>query len=83
MAKESEAAVLGLNGREVRVTHPDKPYFSQARLSKLDLVRYFLSVAPGGWLGFGIARSYSSALWTARRASRSIRSARRRGGRTG
>jgi bifunctional non-homologous end joining protein LigD len=51
MAKESEATVLALDGREVRVTHPDKPYFSQARLSKLDLVRYFLSVAPGALAG--------------------------------
>ena len=48
MAKKSEAAVLVLDGREVRVTHPDKPYFSrQAKLSKLEVVRYFLSVAPG------------------------------------
>lgn len=51
MAKESEATVLALDGREVRVTHPDKPYFSQVRLSKLDLVRYFLSVAPGALAG--------------------------------
>ncbi len=51
MAKESEATVLALDGREVRVTHPDKPYFSQAGLSKLDLVRYFLSVAPGAVAG--------------------------------
>src|SRR5262245_37072320 len=52
MTKESEAAVLALDGREVRVTHPDKPYFfSQTRLSKLDLVRYFLSVAPGALNG--------------------------------
>ena len=51
MAKESEPAVLALDGREVRVTHPDKPYFSQVRLSKLDLVRYFLSVAPGALAG--------------------------------
>jgi len=40
--------VLSLEGREVRITHPDKLYFSsQARISKLDLVRYYLSVAPG------------------------------------
>jgi bifunctional non-homologous end joining protein LigD len=51
MAKESEATVLALDGREVRVTHPDKAYFSRARLSKLDLVRYFLSVAPGALAG--------------------------------
>ena len=52
MAKKSEAAVLALDGREVTITHPDKPYFSRAaRLSKLDLVRYFLSVAPGALAG--------------------------------
>ncbi|HEY6201216.1 MAG TPA: DNA polymerase domain-containing protein [Candidatus Binatia bacterium] len=42
------AEILSIDGREVRVTHPDKPYFSeQTKLSKLDLVRYYLSVAPG------------------------------------
>jgi bifunctional non-homologous end joining protein LigD len=41
------AEVLKIDGREVRVTHPDKVYFSQAKVSKLDLVRYYLSVAPG------------------------------------
>ena len=31
---------------------PDKPYFSkQTKLSKLDLVRYYLSVAPGALAG--------------------------------
>src|SRR5205085_7087755 len=50
--KEPEAVVLALEGREVRVTHPDKLYFSrQARLTKLDLVRYFLSIAPGALAG--------------------------------
>jgi bifunctional non-homologous end joining protein LigD len=50
--KEPEAAVLALEGREVRVTHPDKLYFSrQARLTKLDLVRYYLSIAPGALAG--------------------------------
>ena len=48
MAKDKAAKVLSIDGREVRVTNPDKPYFSkQAKLSKLDLVRYYLSVAPG------------------------------------
>ena len=52
MAKEPEAALLAVDGREVRVTNPDKPYFArEARLSKLDLVRYFLSVAPGALYG--------------------------------
>jgi len=48
VAKEAASEVLSIEGREVRVTHPDKLYFSvQARISKLDLVRYYLSVAPG------------------------------------
>jgi DNA ligase D-like protein (predicted polymerase) len=46
------AEVLSIEGREIRVTHPDKPYFSkQTKLSKLDLVRYYLSVAPGALAG--------------------------------
>ena len=42
------AEVLSIEGREIRVTHPGKPYFSkQTKLSKLDLVRYYLEIAPG------------------------------------
>ena len=45
---DEEAEVLVIEGREVRITHPGKPYFSrEVRLSKLDLVRYYLSVADG------------------------------------
>src|SRR5215472_7848596 len=51
MAKEAASEVLSVEGREVRITHPDKLYFSQARVTKLDLVRYYLSVAPGGLAG--------------------------------
>ena len=48
MSKDEAAEVLSIEGREVRVTHPDKLYFSkQTRLSKIELVRYYLSVAPG------------------------------------
>ena len=44
--------MLSVEGREVQITHPDKLYFSaQARISKLDLVRYYLSVAPGALAG--------------------------------
>src|ERR1700738_1065264 len=44
--------VLTLDDHEVRVTHPDKLYFSkQVTISKLDLVRYYLSVAPGALAG--------------------------------
>jgi bifunctional non-homologous end joining protein LigD len=50
--KDDTAEVLSIDGREVPVTHPDKPYFSkQTKLSKLDLVRYYLSLAPGALAG--------------------------------
>ncbi len=52
MPKERAAEILVVAGREVRITHPDKPYFSrQVRLSKLDLVHYYLSVAEGALSG--------------------------------
>jgi DNA ligase D-like protein (predicted polymerase) len=52
VGKEEAGEVLSIEGREVRVTHPDKLYFSrQTKLSKLDLVRYYLSVAPGALNG--------------------------------
>src|SRR5213080_415833 len=50
--KDDTAEILSIEGREVRVTHPEKPSFSkQTKLSKLDLVRYYLSVAPGDLAG--------------------------------
>src|SRR5215510_6596424 len=50
--KDDSVEVLSIEGREVRVTHPDKLYFSkQIMLTKLDLVRYYLSVAPGALAG--------------------------------
>jgi len=46
--KDDSVEVLTIDGREVRVTHPDKPYFSaQTKLSKLDLVHYYQEVAAG------------------------------------
>ena len=52
MKKEEAAEVLTIDGREVRVTHPGKLYFSrEAKVSKLELVRYYLSVAPGALAG--------------------------------
>jgi len=52
VAKETASEVLSIEGREVRITNPDKLYFSsQAQISKLDLVRYYLSVAPGALAG--------------------------------
>jgi DNA primase len=51
VGKEEAAELLSIDGREVRVTHPDKLYFSDAKVSKLDLVRYYLSVAEGALAG--------------------------------
>ncbi|HEY7166543.1 MAG TPA: DNA polymerase domain-containing protein [Candidatus Binatia bacterium] len=52
MPKKDTAEILSIDGREVRVTNPEKLYFSQqARLSKLDIVRYYLAVAPGALNG--------------------------------
>jgi bifunctional non-homologous end joining protein LigD len=47
VAKEPEGKALSVGNREVLITNPDKLYFSQAKISKFDLVRYYLSVAPG------------------------------------
>jgi bifunctional non-homologous end joining protein LigD len=50
--KDEQAEVLLIDGREVRITHPYKPYFSlDTKLSKLDLVHYYLSIAPGALAG--------------------------------
>src|SRR6476660_5401435 len=48
MPKKDTAELLEIDGREVRITNPDKPYFSRdVKLSKLDVVRYYLSSAGG------------------------------------
>jgi len=50
--KEEPAEVLSIEGREVRVTHPSKLYFSkQVKVTKLELVKYYLAVAPGALTG--------------------------------
>jgi bifunctional non-homologous end joining protein LigD len=52
MSADEAAEILSIDGRDVRVTHPDKLYFSkQVQVTKLDLVRYYLSVAPGALQG--------------------------------
>ena len=41
-----------MDGREVQITHPDKLYFSkEVRVTKLELVRYYLSAASGALNG--------------------------------
>lgn len=52
VAKADDATILTVAGQEVRISHPDKLYFSrEVQLSKLDIVRYFLAVAPGALRG--------------------------------
>ena len=52
MGAKDEGEVLSIDGREIRISHPDKPYFTvQTKLSKIELVRYYLSVAPGALAG--------------------------------
>lgn len=52
MGKEEPDETLTIEGREIRVTHPGKPYFSrQVKLSKLEVVRYYLSVGAGALAG--------------------------------
>src|SRR5437016_7337292 len=43
--------ILQVAGREVRVTNPDKVFFPGTGHTKLDLVRYYLSVADGALRG--------------------------------
>ncbi len=41
-----------IDDHTVRITHPEKLYFSrEVQLTKLDLVRYTLAVAPGALQG--------------------------------
>ncbi|MDP9177880.1 MAG: DNA polymerase domain-containing protein [Gemmatimonadota bacterium] len=52
MAKKEAAETLSIDGRDVRISNPDKPYFSRdVKLSKLDVVKYYLSVASGAVAG--------------------------------
>jgi bifunctional non-homologous end joining protein LigD len=52
VGKDADAEVLTVAGREVRITHPGKPYFwKQIQVSKLDVVRYYLAVSEGALRG--------------------------------
>src|SRR3954451_11322250 len=53
MATSSEHETLIVEGHEVAISNPRKVLFPQARHTKLDLVRYFLSVADGALRGAG------------------------------
>ena len=45
--------ILDVAGREVAISNPDKPFFLSLGITKLDLVRYYLSVADGALRGVG------------------------------
>src|SRR3954453_19236330 len=45
--------VLEIGGREVSVSNPDKVYFPDAGVTKMDLVNYYLAVADGALRGAG------------------------------
>jgi bifunctional non-homologous end joining protein LigD len=52
VAKESASKVLTLDGHEVQITNPEKLYFSsQVKVTKFELIQYYLSVAPGALAG--------------------------------
>jgi bifunctional non-homologous end joining protein LigD len=53
VASKSEAVVLDVAGHEVTISNPSKVYFPEARITKLDLVRYYLAVAEGALRGSG------------------------------
>ncbi len=42
---------IEVEGRPVQITNPDKVFFPQAGYTKLDLVRYYLAIAPGALRG--------------------------------
>jgi bifunctional non-homologous end joining protein LigD len=53
MSGKSPPEVVHAAGREVAISNPGKLLFPQAKLTKLDLVRYYLAVADGALRGAG------------------------------
>jgi DNA ligase D-like protein (predicted polymerase) len=53
MAASNDELTLTIDGRAVVVTHPDKVLFPDAKVSKLDLVNYYVAVAEGALRGAG------------------------------
>ena len=50
---KSERIVLDLDGHRVSITNAGKPYFPEAGITKLDLVRYYLAIVEGALRGAG------------------------------
>ncbi len=53
MAAKPEKELLNVDGREVAISNPNKVLFPEGGYTKLDLVRYYLSVAEGALRGAG------------------------------
>jgi bifunctional non-homologous end joining protein LigD len=53
VAARKDQELLTIGDREVMITNPAKILFPQAGFTKLDLVRYYLAVAPGALRGSG------------------------------
>src|SRR2546422_4444888 len=53
VASKGERVVVDVAGREVAISNPSKVYFPEAGITKLEVVRYYLSVAEGALRGAG------------------------------
>ena len=53
MGGKTKPAVLDVAGREVAVSNPDKVYFPEAGITKLEVVEYYRAVAEGALRGAG------------------------------
>ncbi|MBV8862770.1 MAG: DNA polymerase domain-containing protein [Mycobacterium sp.] len=51
MKNMASPVALEVDGRQVEVTHPDRLIFPDRRYTKLDLIRFYLSVADGALRG--------------------------------
>ena len=50
-ASSSKGEHLDVDGQQVTITHPGKVVFPHIGVTKMDLVRYYLDVAPGALRG--------------------------------
>jgi bifunctional non-homologous end joining protein LigD len=53
MASAREAETLNVAGRDVAISHPDRVLFPKPKHTKLDLARYYVTVAEGALRGAG------------------------------
>ena len=67
----SPKEILAVSGREVAISNPQKVYFPQTGHTKLDLVRYYLSVADGALTGVAGSPDGAQAL-RRRRGGRAV-----------